>query len=371
MMKFIRACIIISMFFVPLVHSGVDIDWLNRINKWLYLPSWVSGVSSVFLFAIYFFSIFYSIYNRKLILEINYIPIVLIYFLLFVFSLVSFSDVLRYILLFLIIITYPVIIEVLMNDKGVKFIPLIIKAYILISLLFCIANFSFYRFNGMLGNPNIFAAVLLFQSFILLSFNKINEDKNIDLFLFIILILMIGSGSRSSILFYLSSYLFFIVKYRKKYLFFIIPVFIFSVHRIIILEPHYFDRVMELFEGVSAIAKSSGRSDFWYIVAQKILQKPYIGYGMNAPIDVVGSGNIHNSYLRLALMIGVPLTFFIMILLSISLLLSFINKNNCFFILLSFCMISFGEDFLVGIGSACLFFFLFSFHLENKINQNY
>jgi hypothetical protein len=80
-----------------------------------------------------------------------------------------------------------------------------------------------------------------------------------------------------------------------------------------------------------------------------------LGYGMNAPLELIDTGNIHNCYVRFLLTMGYPFT--ILTLLCLLILILFVAKDKkvpkpLVGFLFGYILANYGEDFFVGVGSS-------------------
>lgn len=99
------------------------------------------------------------------------------------------------------------------------------------------------------------------------------------------------------------------------------------------------------------------------------------GYGMNSPIELLGTGNIHNCYVRYFFTMGIffgclTLLFYIIFVCSV-----YFKKNipsSLVGFLIAFAFANYGEDFFVGVGSSIFICFnivlglIFYFQQKNK-----
>ena len=95
------------------------------------------------------------------------------------------------------------------------------------------------------------------------------------------------------------------------------------------------------------------------------MENIFIGNGLSGHLQILNSTNLHNGYLSLFFMIGIPLGFMVLVLFIFAVILSIQRSNfeNSFVkhFLVSFVILNFGEDFLIGLGSPIFFYVLMVF----------
>ncbi|EIZ1007322.1 O-antigen ligase family protein [Vibrio vulnificus] len=363
-------------FIAPLIHvAGYDNPFF--LNARLALPSYLSTFFSWLLYLVYMLFIFFSINKLERIfdwnLSVKIFPLFLSYGILFVFSIASFSDVSRYALLAIMIVIVPSVVYFLLNreDEYVKIIKKYSMFYVLFSFVFVVLNYNpGMRSTGMLGNPNIFSATLLFHLAFLLEYsNRIRIIRYNYVIITIITAMIFMSGSRSALLVALLILLPSLLK--NKFHFSIIITFI------LVLLFYFGSNELEFLisrfsiDSYENVASQSGRSAIWERAVYYIKQDYLVGWGMDSPQKLLDTGNVHSSYYRIMLMIGIPLS-----ILSFAFMFSFVlfisfsrNISELNIFIVSFFLLSLGEDFLVGIGSAMFYYFIISIPLLLKFRR--
>ena len=114
------------------------------------------------------------------------------------------------------------------------------------------------------------------------------------------------------------------------------------------------DFILNRFNNISQSAKESGRKEIWDKAFQVNKMNP-LGNGMNAPLELIDTGNIHNCYVRFLLTMGYPFT--ILTLLCLLILILFVAKDKkvpkpLVGFLFGYILANYGEDFFVGVGSS-------------------
>jgi hypothetical protein len=360
-------------FFAPLIHiAGEDNPFFT--NSRIEIPAYFSTVFSYSLFILYLFSAFLTIVNgrffpyKEVVKETA--PIIFAYCFLFIASISYQSDMARYFLIVIVMLTFPIVINFLLNNysgylKAIKDVSLL---YVFFSFVFVIVNFfPGLRITGMLGNPNIFSATLLFHLAFLIAYSHgVERIRNLNLIVTVLIIFIFLSGSRSALLcaFFISAPM----MYKRKIYFSLIFL------ACVIFSPLYldFNFLIDRFSlsAYENIAAESGRSLIWKNALFYINRDIMFGWGMNAPMDLLDTGNIHNSYYRVILMVGAPLAVLFCFFLVLFIINTFrdVNKfSELKVFILSFFLLSIGEDFLVGIGSAMFYYFLLAIPLSMNL----
>lgn len=120
-------------------------------------------------------------------------------------------------------------------------------------------------------------------------------------------------------------------------------------------------------------ATDSGRAAFWSDVLTCIKAEPIFGYGMNGAQECIGIGSVFNSYLRVVLMLGMPLSilFFSAFLYFVGCLI--LGNSNVFIksYFLSILVAFMAEDFVTGFGTPFFPFMLYmlSVYLYEKRDE--
>lgn len=158
------------------------------------------------------------------------------------------------------------------------------------------------RFNGFSLDPNFFTLSVIYL-FLLLFLSNI---KNIYSIFFCVFLLLLAF-SRSGIFALIVSILIVVIRdfifFRtiKKTNFIIISSFIFLAIFFLILYPHYFELILNKFEG-SLNSKGDIRSQYVWPMYLSLIEQPF-GYGWNYGKDLVGLLT-HNTYLAFFVGLG-------------------------------------------------------------------
>lgn len=344
---------LISIFFLCASLLGTtQVDDDRKILKTYSIPDFFGeGVYFFYVFLLIVFSLIglFSLY-KNLYFNRSVLLLVLAYMVLVFWSLVTSSDQLRYISIFAFIFLCPVGILYLMEKVDFKslskYLFTILVSLLLLSLFFSILNFPTHpRISGVYNNPNLFGMWLFSILSLLLYIEKSINNIFILLTVALIVVLVILTGSRLSFVTTCLLLLPFIFKHR---VFSLLVLLVFTLY-FFIGDNSFSLRVTEVGSAVS----DSGRIDIWNRAFQCIDSEPLLGHGMFGHINCVNIGNIHNSYLRIVVMLGFPLAF-----IFFTLFLGFIVKVTMMqvnlyikFYFLGLPLLFFAEDYIVGIAS--------------------
>ncbi|WP_180054726.1 hypothetical protein [Acinetobacter sp. YH12113] len=293
----------------------------------------------------------YKIYKPML-------PLLFSYFILFFWSIITVSDQLRYLLLFLSIFLCPIgmlaILEKLNFRSLAKSIFFIASILIFLSTIYSYLNLpELSRVSGIHNNPNLMGMWLVSILTVVLYFSDWVNKKALYIVVTLVTILVIFSGSRLAfiiLLILLSPIIF-------KHSFFSTFAFILGFFYLIMSGDEISIRAVEVGSAVS----DSGRENIWAQAIECIYLDPIVGHGMFGAESCVNKPNIHNSYLRLALMLGIPLTivfflsFFTFLVKSI-----FLQVNSYIKLyLIGIPLMFFAEDYISGFASPFFPFLVF------------
>jgi hypothetical protein len=215
-----------------------------------------------------------------------------------------------------------------------------------------------YRFQGVLCNANTYGITATFWITILLIRSKNIGLSNKDVLLaFLIFITIILSGSRSSVI---ASLLILLYTFSNNLK--LITGFAFCIF-LLVLSIDYFtslDFIFSRFENLSNSAVESGRAEIWKN-AFSYISLNYNGYGMDAPFLLLGTGNVHNCYIRFLLTMGfffsiVTIFFYLRLLLILFFKKVEVLPRSLKAFMLAFALSNYAEDFFVGLGSSMLIY---------------
>lgn len=371
----------VMLFIAQFIHIGTeDTNYFNV--PVLVLPTWMGYIASKLLFIFYIFTSLYSLYlfyKNKYQHDLIIIIFSATYFFLMFYSLFTYDDIFRYVGLFIFSLFIPLYIKYIFKECGYLNQLRVLKntclLILFVSTIFSIVNFvPGFRIMGFYSSPNVYGGTLIFIIAILFLYNDAKDNDNNVVHYFLVLIVFINvvlSGSRAGLVGVL---LFLIFKINN------LKINIFVSISILLLFSRFsidfnFDRFLIILNGINDLSSSSGRGLVWEKTIEYIKDNSLVGLGMSSPINIIGAGNIHNSYLRIFLMVGIPLgilsitMFFSSIVLSISR-----NKyhNAAKIYLISLALICLGEDYLVGIGSSQFFSTLIILSiLTTRFNKTY
>lgn len=235
--------------------------------------------------------------------------------------------------------------------------------YLAVSFVFVFLNFgSVSRLTGFQVNPNGFGFLVFFASVLFFSTRRrLSLADFVALFVIYGLVAMTGSRTAMGSLLFLSYFQFFSSSsFSKAKLVFIA---IISIPIVLFLFFEFFERSLTF----ATAFVDSGRDRFTDIAVPLIAQHPVLGLGADASYLFVETGNMHNSYLRLALMFGLPITVVFLLVLTAFLMRVRFTRIDYPLIKVPFYAIPIlflGEDYAVGLGTPyflyiCLFIALF------------
>lgn len=293
------------------------------------------------------------------------IPILLLaYLILLIWSLVTNSDQVRYFTIFISVAFVPIGLLYVINRINYRAFALCtivtLVFLLLLSIVFSILNFPmFSRVSGIHSNPNLMGMWLASILTVILYFNN-NINRNLT-FLIVasVVVLVILTGSRLALGVMLLIIIPYIASYKVSSLFvFSMLVILFYIFLQFFVSQIGFD--LRAFEVGSAIS-DSGRAIIWERAIDCVYSEPLIGHGMFGAENCVNIGNVHNSYLRISVMLGIPLTIIFFSLFFYSLIKIFMMSSNPFIksYFLGLPLAFFSEDYIVGFASPFFPFFIF------------
>jgi len=296
---------------------------------------------------------------------------VLFYFAQFLYAMFDGNDYFRFFLLTILCLFIPPIIgEIFKKDRQIlSYFSWIILFFLLLSLfLNGSLILSGLRFFGFLGNPNTYGISCVFWLLVLFlaEREKLIGTKLLYLLATLIVTTVFFSGSRNGSFGVLLLLLIHFITDLKKILFFTILFCTLLFILQFFLDINFF---LDRFSNLSGAAEDSGRQSIWDNASFMISQNPWWGNGMEATLQITGSGNMHNVYLRFILNMGVIFTVFVFLMYLMMLISTVAKRNTVPLILpgylLIYALMNLGEDFFVGVGSAAFVYMLFVFGFIN------
>jgi hypothetical protein len=366
--KFIGFLILALFAIAPFIQSDTSDESQSELLR--SIPPAISLVTSYLRWIIMFVLVGYCLYAFKSIkhyfTKINFFY-ALFYLIPLLYALVTLKDVNRYVSLFTLSSVLPVVIaSQFVESEGLftikKFKIVIVICLVLSFIVSFNAILAGLRFQGILANPNMYGITAVFW----LAIIQLSSKKNkYDLILSsLILITIILSGSRGSLLAALTLTAFSYVYHVKKI---IIGLVVFSI--LLYVTSLFLDLnfLLKRFEGIADSAETSGRAEIWGRAFRLIELNPF-GNGMDAPLELLNTGNVHNSYVRYIFTMGY--FFGISTILIFITLIWFAIKNNriprpLVGFLLGFALACYGEDFFIGLGSSIFVYLLITIGLIN------
>lgn len=352
--KIVSFLILILFLIAPFIQSDTSDE--SQPDILLSVPPFISIIAFYFRWGLFiilgFFFIFYTKYLLKYITIYNLL-FSLFYLLPFLYSLASFTDTARYSSLVLFAFTLPVVFTSQFHENN-GFLKLenfqkVVFLFIVLSLVVSFGTvLAGLRFQGILGNANMYGISAVFWITLL----QLNKKTKFNLILTIIIfITVVLSGSRGSLVACVVVIFFSYTKHVKKL---IIGLVLLLLTLTILSNFVNLDFILNRFDNISNSAAESGRQDIWDKSFQYINLSP-LGNGMNAPMELVGTGNIHNSYVRFLLTMGYPFTIFTLFCFLLLMFFGWKDKNvprPLIGFLFGYALANYGEDFFVGIGSS-------------------
>lgn len=348
----------------PFIMSANDDDKASLLHIQL-LPPMIAQITGYIRWSIFGITVLYFFLKFKssfLEIDKSFLLISLFYFIQLIYALVSNTDVIRYLSLTVISATLPFFVYSAIRERGSQIV--LYSKYIVIGLLILsiALNISMissgFRFQGFLNNPNLYGMNAVFWITILLLPIPTTKTVLFNIFIIIALVTIVLSGSRNALVCAIAVLIFFYRSDLKDiFLPLIILVGICYVTLLYIELPEFTNRLLNIGEAVY----DSGRYQLWERVFGFFEENILWGHGMDANMRLVGTGNMHNCYLRYVLNMGLIFTllsfaFYIVYLGRIFLNIQRINGALIGFIV-AFTFANFGEDFYVGIGSSLFCYF--------------
>lgn len=354
--------LIILVFFIlsaSLLGTG-QIENEGHVLKNYVLPSIINNINIIIYFLLigFFCGLGLIRFTKDFRIFKPMLMLIFSYFILFFWAIVNSSDYLRYFILLFSILLCPI--GILYAIERVNFhnlsrvVVFISSILIILSVIYSYLNLpDLSRISGIHNNPNLMGAWLISLLTVILYFSKGINKNIIYIIVTIVMLLVLLSGSRLAfiVLFIL------LIPFIFKYKFFSILAFIFIFFYLLLSGDETTFRAVEVGSAVS----DSGRESIWERTIECIYLEPLVGHGMFGAENCVNRPNIHNSYLRLALMLGIPLTivfflsFFTFLVKSI-----FLQVNSYIKLyLIGIPLMFFAEDYVSGFASPFFPFLVF------------
>ncbi|QRF59005.1 O-antigen ligase [Variovorax paradoxus] len=276
------------------------------------------------------------------------------------------DDLVRYLVLAITSICIPQVLLKLQKRKGHEEVILDgMQAWALMYTLISVSGFLINdapsgRLSGYMTNPNSFGFSMVVALLVNLFIGRYSFAKKTVIGL-VEFYLIHATGSRLSVLAAAIVVMYWIVARARSSKAGFAPLVFFAItvciYLLIFQNPSEGDRGLQFASAFS----DSGRDILYQQAIQGIARNPILGYGMTAHELILGTGNVHSSFLRLGFMIGLPLAavfflFYAYGLFSVykmsakgSMLRPFVMVIPLFFV---------GEDYIVGVGSFFYFVFL-------------
>lgn len=374
--KFLYFYLVIILFLVaPFTLSYTDVDKGELFHAKV-LPSIVATICSIIRWIILGIMAVNSLFLLQKNLHHISKPVIFLfafYVVQLVYATVDGFDIPRFFLMSSFVLLIPLHISIAFRHYGKKLLKYFTYCMYFFIVFSLILNgnlvFSGQRFFGFINNSNLYAMTAVFWSVILFLRLKNNkENKNIFLYIFLVVLILtiILSGSRNGLIGILIVLLF---NFHNKLKIFLIGV-------VLLIAAFYFlsnitdlHFVTDRLFNIENAASDSGREDVWSRAYAAISQNLYTGNGMNANNIFANTGNMHNCYIRFILNMGLIFTLIALIQYVLSIFYVLINRNKVPVVILAFLIAytvaNFGEDYFVGLGSSMFIYIMILYGLIN------
>lgn len=381
--KIIYFYLVIGLFVVaPFTLSYTDVDNAEIFDAAV-LPTGIASFSSLVRWFILGIMAINTIFLLKK--NIKNISKPLLFFCLFylvqlVYAVIDGFDIERFFLMTTLSLLIPMHLSISFRQFGKKLINIFTYCIFAFIILAIALNgkqvLQGQRFFGFIGNSNLYGMTAVFWAVILILKLKLESSKKnilVNVFLVIVILTVILSGSRSGVIGVLIVLATSFFGNMKRSVIFLL-VFIIGF-----LTLSYFVNITfieDRFSNISNSAKESGRDELWHSAYNAISQNLYTGNGMNANIIISNTGNMHNSYIRFLLNMGLVFTVLALANYFLSIFNIIRNYKKIPLILAAFLvaysLASYGEDYFVGLGSSMFIYILIIYGLINyflKFNE--
>jgi O-antigen ligase len=332
------------------------------ISRLYVLPEIITRISYyVYLFMLLLFS-FLGAKNvsQTLTFPAPMLVLAVPYFLLLFWSIVTSSEHVRYMIMFFSITFSPIGLVFLLKKSHIKIVAkfsiFVLSFLVFISALYSYFNISTHpRVAGIHNNPNLMGVWLVSLLAVVLYFQEYVKRVVVFWLVFGVSVLALFSGSRLGFGTLLLVLIPFVFKLKALPLFMLSSVAIISVYFMGTAGFNF--RATDFDSAVS----DSGRIFIWLRAFECISAEPLVGHGMLGAQNCVDIGNVHNSYLRVAVMLGLPLatTFFVFFFAFLAYVFILRVSPYIKFYFLGLPFAFFGEDYISGVASPFFPFFIF------------
>ena len=372
--NFSTAKLLVALLFLSgtLLHSGESLSNAGFIPPLFLIQAGQFYVYAFYAVAVAAFFIKKSNYSLNL-AQGSYIYFGLGYVTLFLISIIYLEDIERYFLLAITTLLVPNAVKIFFGQGKLKIYTdgLVLGALIYVLTSLAIGFFNFNpdgRFSGYMSNPNAFALSTTICLLILLYFldrGAIFKSLAVAICLYLIYI----SGSRASTygsLLAVAVWLWFQLKSKFSPVALLAIILIIFTPTIIALTWLEIEDLGRAFQ-TKEVFSDSGRDIIYAQAIDLISRNQLTGYGMSAHEDLLGTGNVHSSYLRIFFMVGLPAGIIFFTLYFIGLFRAYLNSPQRgiwrpYALILPLLLI--GEDYIVGVGSFYFLSFLLILSIE-------
>ncbi|WP_200382539.1 O-antigen ligase family protein [Thiococcus pfennigii] len=302
-----------------------------------------------------------GIFMRELHMPRLFVILASVYFFPALIAIITLEDTLRYVSLFVLALLLPCFVywslEKDCYEDIIRWFRPVIVLLLLYGLFVSVLNISMMpRIAGFVKNPNTYGLILFVMAVIYFSSKSFSVFRD-SMVMSLICVQILLTGSRLGFACFIVFLFFFISSRNDKNsgaVFIAIAGILFAGW--LILEGVINARSLDLisifeFEG-------SGRTEIWTQAFADLERNWVFGLGLGGLDELYGRDNLHNSYLRLVLTLGVPLGGAVIVLFLYFTWTAFFTPASrpvlkSFFACLPILMV--GEDYLVGVGSYFLF----------------
>ena len=364
----------ILLLILPFVQAMSSINEIESANVFI-LPSFIITASSIVRWVLLSIIIFCSFFVNYKILNFQILKILIMLFVFylipFAYSLVSFKELDVYTLLLIQSWSIPLFVVLTFKNRVLNINYITVICTIFLALSFIADQGSFlrgFRFAGFLNNANLYGIIALFFLSVFLIDNS-EKGRFYTIFKYFLVtayaLSIILTQSRNALiglfLIFLFTIRFRISRFLHVIFFLIIVCLFFGAN---FFHEINFNRLFSF----SSAAKQSGREEFWEPAKYYISQQPLWGYGLDKPVALLKTGNVHNNYLRYIFTMGYffsSICFLFLFIFLIKLASNFKKiPGSILGFIVAFITANYGEDYFVGPGSSALIVFFISIGLS-------
>ena len=366
----------ITLFVVaPFVMTFEDEEGAIRMGAQM-LPEYMLTITSALRWSILGAMLIISFFMlRRYKISTPVLFLTLFYFIQFVYAAVDVFEYRRFFSMTILCLFVPPLLGYIIktNKNIVKYLLYSITFLLVVSLLL---NGQMIlegrRFLGFMANPNAYGATAVFWLAIILyaDSRKLIKKSFFFILLTAIFLTTIFSGSRNALV---GLCIVIVFSYYKQINKLIGVSMVLLVITALIAQFIDIAFATERLGNIAQAFTDTERDEIWARAQQSINQNFWFGNGMDANWRIVGIGNMHNSYIRFLLNMGIIYTVLALLMYFISIASAHFNKRvPPVFVgyLIAFALMNVGEDFFVGLGSVVFVNLLFVYGFINYYITN-